>query len=136
MRKYLPTLAELVDRLSIVQLKEVFITEHKEEYAKDSFEYSIPNSFILTVATAETGNMEFKGAPTAKEANNFFGVHPTEGDDFLPTKGGSKLAKYETPKEASANPIATINITKTGNQSVMFPPYLWKFSQAYPLFYY
>ena len=34
-RKYLPTLAELVDRLSIVQLKEVLITEHKEEYAKE-----------------------------------------------------------------------------------------------------
>ena len=34
-RKYLPTLAELVDRLSIVQLKEVFITEHKEEYRKE-----------------------------------------------------------------------------------------------------
>ena len=34
-RKYLPTLAELVDRLSIAQLKEVFITEHKEEYAKE-----------------------------------------------------------------------------------------------------
>ena len=35
MRKYLPTLSELVDRLSIVQLKEVFITEHKEEYSKE-----------------------------------------------------------------------------------------------------
>lgn len=35
MRKYLPTLAELIDRLSIVQLKEVFITEHKEEYAQE-----------------------------------------------------------------------------------------------------
>ena len=34
-RKYLPTLAELVDRLSIAQLKEVFITEHKEEYAEE-----------------------------------------------------------------------------------------------------
>jgi hypothetical protein len=34
-RKYLPTLGELVDRLSIVQLKEVFISEHKEEYAKE-----------------------------------------------------------------------------------------------------
>ena len=34
-RKYLPTLSELVDRLSIVQLKEVFITDHKEEYAKE-----------------------------------------------------------------------------------------------------
>tara|TARA_R100001015_G_C4415365_1_gene18055 strand:- start:14 stop:412 length:399 start_codon:yes stop_codon:yes gene_type:complete len=34
-RKYLPTLSELIDRLSIVQLKEVFISEHKDEYAKE-----------------------------------------------------------------------------------------------------
>tara|TARA_Y100000592_G_C5445208_1_gene305637 strand:+ start:146 stop:550 length:405 start_codon:yes stop_codon:yes gene_type:complete len=34
-RKYLPTLAELIDRLSIIQLKEVFITEHKNEYAQE-----------------------------------------------------------------------------------------------------
>jgi len=32
-RLYLPTLSELIDRLSIAQLKEVFITEHKKEYA-------------------------------------------------------------------------------------------------------
>ena len=34
-RKYLPTLSELIDRLSIAQLKEVFITEHKDEYAEE-----------------------------------------------------------------------------------------------------
>ena len=34
-RKYLPTLSELVDRLSIAQLKEVFITDHKAEYAQE-----------------------------------------------------------------------------------------------------
>ena len=34
-RKYLPTLSELIDRLSIVQLKEVFIPEHKDEYAAE-----------------------------------------------------------------------------------------------------
>lgn len=34
-RKYLPTLSELVDRLSISQLKEVKIPEHKEEYAQE-----------------------------------------------------------------------------------------------------
>ena len=34
-RKYLPTLSELIDRLSIVQLKEVFIAEHKVEYAEE-----------------------------------------------------------------------------------------------------
>jgi hypothetical protein len=34
-RKYLPTLSELIDRLSIVQLKEVFIPEHKSDYAQE-----------------------------------------------------------------------------------------------------
>jgi len=34
-RKYLPTLSELIDRLSIVQLKEVFISDHKKEYAQE-----------------------------------------------------------------------------------------------------
>jgi len=31
----MPTLSELIDRLSIVQLKEVFIPEHKSEYSKE-----------------------------------------------------------------------------------------------------
>jgi hypothetical protein len=34
-RKYLPTLSELIDRLSIVQLKEVFMSDHKVEYAQE-----------------------------------------------------------------------------------------------------
>ena len=34
-RKYLPTLSELVDRLTIAQLKEVFIKDHKDEYAEE-----------------------------------------------------------------------------------------------------
>jgi hypothetical protein len=31
-RKYLPTISDLVDRLSIVQLKAIFIGEHRDEY--------------------------------------------------------------------------------------------------------
>jgi hypothetical protein len=34
-RKYLPTLSELIDRLAITQLKEVFISEHREEYSQE-----------------------------------------------------------------------------------------------------
>ena len=33
--KYLPTISDLIDRLSIIQLKEVFIPEHKDEYADE-----------------------------------------------------------------------------------------------------
>jgi len=35
MRKYLPTLSELIDRLSIIQLKECKIPEHKQQYAQE-----------------------------------------------------------------------------------------------------
>lgn len=35
MRKYLPTLGELIDRLTIVQLKEVKIPQYKQEYSKE-----------------------------------------------------------------------------------------------------
>lgn len=34
-RKYLPTLGELIDRLSINQIKEVKIPSHREEYAEE-----------------------------------------------------------------------------------------------------
>jgi len=34
-RRYLHTLGDLIDRLSIVQLKEVFIPEYKKEYAQE-----------------------------------------------------------------------------------------------------
>jgi hypothetical protein len=34
-RRFLPTISELLDRLSIVQLKEVKIPEHKAEYAQE-----------------------------------------------------------------------------------------------------
>jgi hypothetical protein len=34
-RRYQHSFSELIDRLSIVQLKEVFIPEHKDEYSKE-----------------------------------------------------------------------------------------------------
>jgi hypothetical protein len=57
-RKYLPTLAELVDRLSISQLKEVFISEHKEEYSQEIKDILHDIQLIIeeqdVVLTAET----------------------------------------------------------------------------------
>ena len=46
-RKYLPTLSELIDRLSIAQLKEVFISEHKDEYAQEIADISHDIQLIL-----------------------------------------------------------------------------------------
>lgn len=48
MRKYLPTLGELIDRLTIVQLKEVKIPKHKKEYQKEIEEIVHDINEILT----------------------------------------------------------------------------------------
>ena len=48
MRKYLPTLGDLIDRLSITQLKEVFIPEHKQEYAAEIQDIVHDISIILS----------------------------------------------------------------------------------------
>ena len=57
-RKYLPTLSELIDRLSIGQLKEVFIPEHKTEYAQEIKDIVNDIQILLDenkgVVTAET----------------------------------------------------------------------------------
>jgi hypothetical protein len=52
-RKYLPTLAELIDRLSIVQLKEIFISDHSAEYKaeRELIEHDI--DLILTALPNE-----------------------------------------------------------------------------------
>lgn len=58
MRKYLPTLAELLDRLSIVTMKEVMIPEHKEDYYQEKLDIVNDLNEILKekeiVLTAET----------------------------------------------------------------------------------
>ena len=51
-RKYLPTLSELIDRLSIAQLKEVFIPKHKEEYAQEIADICHDINIILSEDSA------------------------------------------------------------------------------------
>ena len=85
------------------------VDEVKLEYPEGSLERKIPTSFIATVAAVETGNFNFKGAPTAKNANNFFGIHATGDQEFLPTSGGAKLRSFEDNKGSIR---AFINLVK------------------------
>mgnify|MGYP006220063575 CR=1 FL=1 len=64
MRRYLPTISELIDRLSIIQLKEVFIPENKKEYAKeikdimyDLDEMGVDATFIRAVVVLTQMNL-------------------------------------------------------------------------------
>ena len=63
------------------------VEEVRQEYPEDAIERKIPTSFIATVAAAETGNFQFKGAPTAMKANNYFGMHATR-------KGSTSSSPY------------------------------------------
>ena len=45
-RKWIPTVAELIDRLSIHQLKEVLIPENKEKYSKEDEQGLILKGYI------------------------------------------------------------------------------------------
>ena len=76
------------------------IEEVRQEYPEDAVERKIPTAFIATVAAAETGNFEFKGAPTAMKGNNYFGMHATGKQDFLTTQGGAKLRNFPDNKSS------------------------------------
>ena len=86
------------------------VDEVKLEYPEGSIERKIPTSFIATIAAVETGNFNFKGADTANKANNFFGIHATGDQEFLPTSGGAKLRKFEDNKGSVR---AFINLVKS-----------------------
>ena len=85
------------------------VDEVKLEYPEGSLERKIPTSFIATVAAVETGNFNFKGADTAKNAKNYFGIHATGDQEFLPTSGGAKLRSFEDNKGSIR---AFINLVK------------------------
>jgi len=76
------------------------IEEVRQEYPEDAIERKIPTAFIATVAAAETGNFQFKGAPTAMKANNYFGMHATGDQEFLETTGGAKLRSFPDNKSS------------------------------------
>ncbi len=92
--KYLPTLAELIDRLSIIQLKEVFITEHKSEYGQEikdivhdidlilkSGDYEIDGEFVRAIVVLSQMNLHI----WANETNARAGIDA--GNKLLLTHG-------------------------------------------------
>ena len=84
------------------------VEEVRQEYPEDAVERKIPTSFIATIAAAETGNFQFKGAPTAMKANNYFGMHATGDQEFLQTTGGAKLRNFPDDKSSIRSFISLI----------------------------
>ena len=90
------TMAEINDTKSFIKS----INEVLKEYPEDSIERKIKPGFIATVAALETGNFQFKGAPTAQKGNNYFGMKPIGDQDFVTTTGGVNIASFPDPKSS------------------------------------
>ena len=72
--------------------------EVQQEYPEGSVQRKLPVGFAASNAYLETGGYGFKGAETAKAANNYHGMHAIGDQKFLTTSGGAKLAQYDDVK--------------------------------------
>ena len=68
-RKWLPTLGELIDRLSIHQLKEVFIPENKENYATEMKDIVYDIDIILKENNIKLGGEIVKAIVVLSQMN-------------------------------------------------------------------
>jgi len=103
------TMAEINDTKSFIKT----INEVLKEYPEDSIERKIKPGFIATVAALETGNFQFKNAPTAQKGNNYFGMKPIGDQDFVTTTGGVNIGSFADAK-GSIN--AFINLITTDDR--------------------
>lgn len=68
-RRYQHTLGDLIDRLSIVQLKEVFIPEHKAEYSKEIADIVHDIQIVLDQTDAEINAETIRAVVVVSQMN-------------------------------------------------------------------
>ena len=103
------TMAEINDTKSFIKT----INEVLKEYPEDSIERKIKPGFIATVAALETGNFQFKNAPTAQKGNNYFGMKPVGDQSFVTTTGGVNIGSFA---DAKSSIKAFINLIPTDDR--------------------
>jgi len=87
----------------ITKTKEYNTTFKKvqQEFPEGSFQREIPVAVGASIAYLETRGFGFEGAPTAKAANNFHGMHASPNyiknnpDKYMTTTGGANIRKYD-----------------------------------------
>ena len=103
------TMAEINDTKNFLKT----INEVLKEYPEDSIERKIKPGFIATVAALETGNFQFKNAPTAQKGNNYFGMKPVGDQSFVTTTGGVNIGSFA---DAKSSIKAFINLITTDDR--------------------
>ena len=92
-RKYLPTLNELIDRLSIHQLKEVFIPENKENYAKEIKDMMYDIDLILKENNGKISAKTIRAIVVLAQMNTHIWYNETKGyyDDLHYSLEGNRI---------------------------------------------
>ena len=103
------TMAEIKDTKSFIKT----INEVLKEYPEGSIEKKIKPGFIATVAALETGNFQFKNAPTAQKGNNYFGMKHVGDQSFVTTTGGVNIGSFA---DAKSSIKAFINLITTDDR--------------------
>ena len=73
----------------------------QQEFPEGSFQREVPVALGASIAYLETNGFGFEGAPTAKAANNFHGMHASSSymkdnpNKFMTTTGGANIRKYD-----------------------------------------
>ncbi len=70
-RRYLPTLSDLVDRLAIVQLKAIFISEHRDEYMKERADIEHDIDLILSEGSKKITAVDIHAIMVIMLSNRF-----------------------------------------------------------------
>ena len=100
-RKYLPTVSELIDRLCILQLKEVFIPEHKEDLYVEEVDGNLIRSIIvlaqinLHIWHNEAGARTGKGKKELELTHGLNGIRNTAKNKIQNRFGGRKDHKVD-----------------------------------------
>ena len=78
----------------------------QQEFPEGSFQREVPVALGASIAYLETNGFGFEGAPTAKAANNFHGMHASSNymkdnpDKFMTTTGGANLRTFNDSKDS------------------------------------
>ena len=87
----------------------------QSQYDPNSFEANLDEDFIMTIATTETGNFDFKDADTNRRANNFFGIQAQGNQNFILSQDPDKKAKVRVFDNAEDSIKGFLELMKTGS---------------------
>ena len=87
----------------------------QSQYDPNSFEANLDEDFIMTIATTETGNFDFKDADTNRRANNFFGIQAQGNQNFILSQDPDNKAKVRVFDNAEDSIKGFLELMKTGS---------------------